>query len=213
MVAEHPDELVRDQYVMQLADTCRIDAARLRSRLLEVRRNPRPPEPVRRRFRDDPAPDEPPDGPAPRRLPPLRDGVEQEALRLAIHHPEVAEPFLDQRFFLHPTALAALEALQSSDTLAEAIEQSPPEVGEVLARLSVETMEADPTDVLARFASEIGRRTLAELEAEARSADDPLAYADVVAWMKVTLDQLRRPRAEVETVTQLLAFLRDRHQE
>ena len=212
VVAEHPDALVRDQYVMQLADTCRIDAARLRERLEVIRRTPKPIEVAGRRPRGDAQPDEPADGPPPHRLPPLRDGVEQEALRLAIHHPELARPFLDRRFFLHPTALAALDALWSSGTLAEALEQSPPEVGEVLARLSVETMEADPTDVLARFASEIGRRTLVDLEAEARSAADPLAYADIVAWMKVTLDRLRRPRAEVETVTQLLAFLRDRHQ-
>ena len=68
------------------------------------------------------------------------------------------------------------------------------------------------TAVLARFASEVGRRELIDLEAEARTAEDPLAYSDVVAWLKVTLDQLRHPRAEVETVTQLLAFLRERHQ-
>ena len=61
-------------------------------------------------------------------------------------------------------------------------------------------------------ASEVGRRELAELESEARASPDPLAYSDVVAWLKVTLDHLRHPRAEVETVTQLLAFLRDRHQ-
>jgi len=213
VVAEHPDELVRDQYVMQLADTCRIDAARLRDRLEVVRRTPRPPPEPTRRHRDDPLPEAPPDGPGVRRLPPLRDGVEQEALRLAIHQPELAAPFLDEAFFLHPTARAALEALNESDTLAEAIDRSPPEVGEVLARLSVETLEADPTDVLARFASEVGRRTLSDLEAEARVAEDPLAYADVVAWLKVTLDHLRRPKAEVETVTQLLAFLRDRHQQ
>ena len=66
--------------------------------------------------------------------------------------------------------------------------------------------------MLARFASEVGRRELAELESEARASPDPLAYSDVVAWLKVTLDHLRHPRAEVETVTQLLAFLRDRHQ-
>ncbi len=213
VVAEHPDELVRDQYVMDLADTCRIDAGRLRVRLEDIRRNPRPKPAARpdRRSREEPLPEEP-GGPAPRRLPPLRDGVEQEALRLAVHHPEVAAPFLDDSLFQHPTARATFDALQTADTLAEALEQSPPEVGEVLARLSVEPMEADTTDVLARFASEAGRRALVELEAEARSSEDPLAYADLVAWLKVTLDHLRRPRAEVETVTQLLAFLRDRHQ-
>ena len=42
-VAEHPDDLVRDQYVMQLADRCRLDVAKLRERLDFVRRHP-PPE-------------------------------------------------------------------------------------------------------------------------------------------------------------------------
>jgi hypothetical protein len=64
--------------------------------------------------------------------------------------------------------------------------------------------------VLARFASEVGRRALADLEAEARSSSDPLSYSDQVSWLKVTLDHLRRPNAEVETVAHLLAFLRSR---
>ena len=39
-VAEHPDDLVRDQYVMQLADRCRLDPARLRERLEHLRAHP-----------------------------------------------------------------------------------------------------------------------------------------------------------------------------
>jgi DNA primase len=43
-VAEHPDDLVRDQYVMQLSDRCRLDAVRLRERLEHLRAHP-PAEP------------------------------------------------------------------------------------------------------------------------------------------------------------------------
>ena len=39
-MAEHPDDLVRDQYVMQLADRCRVDAAKLRERLEYLRAHP-----------------------------------------------------------------------------------------------------------------------------------------------------------------------------
>jgi DNA primase len=39
-VAEHPDDLVRDQYVMQLADRCRMEAATLRERLEYLRSHP-----------------------------------------------------------------------------------------------------------------------------------------------------------------------------
>ena len=37
-VAEHPDDLVRDQYVMQVADRCRLEPDRVRERLEEARR-------------------------------------------------------------------------------------------------------------------------------------------------------------------------------
>jgi DNA primase len=216
VVAEHPDPLVRDQYVMQIADTCRIDASQLRARLEAVLRSPKPRrEEEHGRRRSAPLPEPPPDmqQPTAPRLPPLPDGVEREVLRLAVNQPEVAAPFLEETFFLHPTARAALGALLRSETLAQAIEESPAEVGELLAELAVEEPTSTSSDVLARFASEVGRRELVELEAEARASSDPLAYSDVIAWLKVTLDQLRHPRAEVEFVDQLLAFLRDRHRQ
>ena len=50
-VAEHPDDLVRDQYVMQLADRCRLDADRLRDRLAHLIAHPPAPKPVRSRNR------------------------------------------------------------------------------------------------------------------------------------------------------------------
>ena len=37
-VAEHPDDLVRDQYVMQVAERCRLEPASLRDRLERLRR-------------------------------------------------------------------------------------------------------------------------------------------------------------------------------
>ena len=54
VVAEHPDDLVRDQYVMTVADRCRIDPARLRERLEQLRRSPKkvaPPDQERGRRR------------------------------------------------------------------------------------------------------------------------------------------------------------------
>jgi DNA primase len=50
IVAEHPTDLVRDQYVMEVASRCRIEPDRLRPRLDEIRTRPRrrPPEEGRR---------------------------------------------------------------------------------------------------------------------------------------------------------------------
>ena len=267
VVAEHPDDLVRDQYVMQVADSCRIEAGLLRDRLAKIRNRPRPTGQDKvagsqRRTSGargssgsdgsngaggwnsgEPLPEERPGesydsgdrsgrqrsvagsprtsngadgsgrGPSDggRRVPaPVRDDAETEALRLALQHPERVAAFLEPALFTHPTTREAFETIGSADSLAGAIDGAPPEVAALLVRLSVEPSEAEATDVLSRLATEVGRSVLGELEAEARSSPDPLAYASSIAWLKVTLDQLRTPRAEVETLTQLLAWLADR---
>ncbi|MBM3662635.1 MAG: DNA primase [Actinobacteria bacterium] len=206
VVAEHPDELVRDQYVMDLADRCRVPPDQMRARLEQVRRAPRPSGDADRRSRGLDEAERPVSGVG--RLPELHDGVESEALRLRLHHPEVAAGALDARMFSHALAAAAYRAVEAWGSPAAAVDHVPPEVAEVLARLAVEPLEIDPTDVLARFAGEVGRRTLADLEAEARSSMDPLAFAEVVSWLKVTLDHLRRPNVDVDTLMELVAFLR-----
>jgi DNA primase len=64
-VAEHPDDLVRDQYVMQVAERCRLEPAALRDRLERIRREgPRTPPPRPDRTPSRPAP--PADDPDPR---------------------------------------------------------------------------------------------------------------------------------------------------
>jgi DNA primase len=241
VVAEHPDTLVRDQYVMDVADRCRIDAAALRTRLEEVRRRPRRAEveaqgrPRRERGSDrrptfgdgEPLPEEPPeshdeeppvdagrrDGPEHRpvpRRPPVRDGVETEALRLAVHHPDVAERYLNEALFSHPTVRAAYVGLRDADSASAAVDAADPDVAALLTRLVVETTDAKDTDVLSRLATEVGRQVLAELEAEARTAEDPLSYSQPIGWLKLNLDQLRGSKPEVETLELLLDWLGDR---
>ena len=234
VVAEHPDPLVRDQYVMAVADRCRIDSAVLRDRLDRLRRSPRP-EPaaadVRRAGRQhgrpagqgwpdgEPLPPEPAEwgdegGPVDsaitRRSRPVRDGVETEALKVAINNPAIAAEYLDPTLFSHPLTRAAFSALASADSVGAAIETADDDVATLLRRLVVETSEASWNDVLSRLATEVGRVVLGELEAETRVADDPLAYSASIAWLKRSLDELRSSKAEVETLEQLLDWLADR---
>lgn len=221
VVAEHPDPLVRDQYVMELADTARIEAPRLRERLEEVRRRPRE-RPTgtrasRRAPEREPLPDEPPrwgtdeDDTAPvAQAPPIRNGVETEALRLLIHQRDVAQPVLDEALFTHPTARAALRALAEHPAVADAARDAPTDAAALIARLAVDDSQIEAADVLVRLATEVGRQVLAELESAARRSEDPLAYSESIRWLKVTLDELRRPRSGVEPLGQLLAWLGDR---
>ncbi len=244
VIAEHPDELVRDQYVMQVADTCRSDAGLLRERLQKLRSQPKakpPPGRIRsgrsERSGDLSATTQPGSWSTGEPMPlehrengsgevsiglssgsdrgstpldPVRDGAETEALRLALQHPELVQAFLEPELFTHPVVRQAYELIGTQDSLALIVDSAPPEVAALLVRLVVEPSEAEFADVLGRLATEVGRSVLRELEAEARSSPDPLAYAASITWLKVTLDQLRSPKAEVEILSQSLAWLADR---
>ena len=109
IVAEHPSDLVRDQYVMKLAGELDIDADRLRETVARLRR-------------------EPGASPAPRRAPASRrpgarapapptcvDRRELDVLRWAVHEPELVVDWLDARLFADPVARGAFEAIASTD--------------------------------------------------------------------------------------------------
>ncbi|MCU1373890.1 MAG: dnaG, partial [Actinomycetia bacterium] len=86
MVGEHPNEFVRDQYVMEIADRCRVEPARLRAGLAQPRR---------------PAPEV-------RRAGPTRsDTPSLMVLRLAVHQPETVADLLDEVLFTDEVELGA----------------------------------------------------------------------------------------------------------
>jgi DNA primase len=235
-VGAHPNVLVRDQYVMEIADRCRLDPARLRSL-------PRSTPPAGGSTMSGPSRlsgatasrtsaagtltatrpgststdrrdggrgdggrvndgrrdsgrghgdlgDDRPSGESTDALAGL-SSVELEALRLAIHRPEEVADRLEAELFSHPLALAAFHALCGAATLHEAIDQADPQAALLLQRLAVEDDDGDTDAVVIRLVERAGIQALAELKAELRSADDPGAYADTLAWLKLTLEALR----------------------
>ena len=231
-VAEHPDDLVRDQYVMQLADRCRLDAARLRERLTYLREHPPAPATTSRRR---PQGEEPPpyadddhdhDGgsgtprpgaPAPTR----RAGPGLEALKLAVHRPEEVADRLHAALFTDPVQREAFVALLEHDSVHEAVEAGSTEVASLLRRVIVEEpMAGDPTlgdpvdsvvTVLLRSAS---RLALTEIEMRSRAGDDSWqAHATETANVRLWLDQLDDPVAGRDACDRLVVWLAEREPE
>lgn len=170
LIAEHPDPLVRDQYVMEVSDRCRLSPDQLRSlrshaggavhnaidRPLAARRQTaRTGELHSRAVRKPPA----------AKIPP----PEIEALRLAVHHPERVAGRAHLALFRNELARAAFEQLATSLTLHSAIEDASPEVGELLSRLAVQDSEEDPDDVLCRLVDRAAVAELGELRRQART--------------------------------------------
>jgi len=167
VIARHPNELVRDQYLMEVADRCRADVDRLRA--LAGRPRAAAGVPVR---------------PRPRRE---RDGPEVEALRLAVHRPQEVAEHLEEVLFAGEVHRAAFGALAGAPTLHEAIAAAPPEAAALLQRLAVEEPTAQAADVVSRVVREAAHRALADLDARNRAAPGPAAE---VAWLKRELELL-----------------------
>src|ERR1700722_19918864 len=206
MVLEHPNELVRDQYLMQVADRCRVEPARLRHLAGQPRRERSAAGPGVRAGQGGPAGD--PDrasGEAPRVA---VGGPELEALRLAVHDPAAVADRLEMVLFAHPVARACYEALSAATTLHSAIEAADPQAADLLQRLVVEDTDADVDEVMVRLVERAGQRTLAGLQAEMRQAapEDQAGFVPTVSWLKLTLEMLR-----VEQSAERVAALEAEH--
>ncbi|MCZ7534499.1 MAG: DNA primase [Acidimicrobiia bacterium] len=138
LIGEHPSDLVRDQYVMSLAGRLDIDADRLRSAVARSRAGER--QTLRER---DPEDGRSGTGPAPGQA---VDRRELDALRWAIHAPEIVGSRIDAAMFADPLARTAFEALAGADEFLDAIGGSAPEVAALIERLAVEDPEASGED-------------------------------------------------------------------
>lgn len=197
VVAEHPNALVRDQYLMQVADRCRLDADGLR-RLAAGRVDGRA-APARPRSE------------GVRSAPHDTDRPGLEALRLAVHHPELVATRLEPVLFADPRQRAAFEALAGSDDLHQAIESAgrhDPGVADLLRRLAVEEPAADADDVWVQLVRNATRRALVDLESRARRSPSEIAvYAADIGRVRGDLQELDDRDLGVAAAGRLLAWL------
>jgi DNA primase len=178
IIAEHPNDLVRDQYVMKLAGALDIDVDRLRDAVSSARSAPR--RPAR-----EPSPE--PDPPAPRARINV-DRRELDLLRWAIHEPELVADWLNESLLQDPLARAAYHQLANSASFADALHGSADDVRALLERLAVEVPVPDdePETLRARLlvinVEPAAERTLTALLAtgdEEHARELQLAFRDL----------------------------------
>ncbi|MCD9622390.1 DNA primase [Rhabdothermincola salaria] len=206
VVGEHPSEMVRDQYLLEVAARCRVDPERLRGRTFP------PPRRTDRRDRRGPDDARGPERPPPARVAPVRrDTAETEALLVLLQRPDDIAPWLDEALFGDPTVVAAYRAVVAGPTLADAVAalgaDGEHDAADLLQRLAVEDTDADAGDVLLRLVEEGASRAISALQAEARVADDPLTVAGDIAWVKHRMLELREADTAESATEQLLGWL------
>jgi DNA primase len=189
IVAEHPSDLVRDQYVMKLAGGLDIDADRMREAVARAAARPRPQEPRPRSPSNEPSPRDERAEPA---LPPRRiDRRETDLLRWAIHEPELVVDWLEPYLFTDPIAREAFEHIEASN-IHDALAASEGQVRLLLERLAVEDVIVDdePETLRARLMVNAVVPPSERVLAKFVRADNPRA-----SDLKVLLDALADSRA------------------
>jgi hypothetical protein len=135
-------------------------------------------------------------------------------LRLLITRFDDMAPRLHEVLFDDGRCLAAYRALvERGGRVADALSHTDPASADLLQRLTVEDTDADPAEVAVRLVDAATRRELDLLGVQARTADDPLAYADLVRWVKLQLEALRDDHAAEGSAAQLLGWLLRRDEE
>ena len=237
-IAEHPTDLVRDQYVMDVASRCRFEPDRLRAQLDGMRSRTRPgsgltgASPGGRAGRRAVA-NEPPDGwrdgadPGPGSAEAsgpssvaspaggngtrqAEDGPAAEVLRHAIHNPEAVSRWLADDLFEHPVQAGVYGALLDAESHADALATAPSQIADLLARLLVEEPTSEPFDAVRRLLTEVARRRIVTLRLVSATSGDPAQTLSELAFLNRAIDDLRDPRAAADSADRLLAWLGQR---
>ena len=197
VVNEHPDPMVRDPYLVEIADRCRVNAEHLRR--VATSRSSAVTAPVA-------------DDASQRRAPGEVERVtaEDEALRMAISHPVEFGSILHATLFGDAVRREAFEALTSEGDLVAAAEAASPAAAHLLHRLAVQDSDSDTADVLAGIARLSAGRAMQDLRRMAASSKDPAlrqATADSLRWLKAQSESLADRSARSAVLNSLLAWL------
>ncbi|MCU0267889.1 MAG: DNA primase [Acidimicrobiales bacterium] len=203
VIAEHPSELVRDQYVMDVASRTRVDPDRLRSGAGAASGSA--PASTRGRVVATAR------GPGRRAV--AVGGPELEALRLLVTRPEEIDGSLHPVLFGDPHARSAYELLAGGTDLRRAIDSADADTAELLQRLAVEDTDADAGDVVVLLVREATRRALRVLESRLRADPEALELLSTVQWVMLRSNELDDATTAAPAAEQLLAWLVEQPEE
>ena len=193
LIAEHPDQIVREDYATKVA----------------VRLDVRPEHLLRGQGRGRGARPEPRAARARR-----AETLSLLALNLAVHQPHAVADGLHEVLFADPLERSAYQALASSPTFREAVEAAEPEAAELLHQLAAdEVADVDPGDVVAMLVHDAVARLLRKLDADARTSNRPPVDPNLIGWLKPRQEDLLDHARRSGAVSQLLPFLVARAEE
>lgn len=202
VVSEHPNNLVRDPYLLEIADRCDIEINTLRELASKS-------QPKSKRNQTKTTTAQGTHKTAPRLKTATPTAPEDEAIRLVINRPELT-PLLHANLFAHSVRQEAFQALRDHGFV-QARQHCGTEATQLLQRLAVEEFDADRDDVLAGLARLAAQRTQQGINRFLRDEDSTdkttIDLAHASTWLKQELEKLNDPNQRGHVALELLAWL------
>lgn len=196
LVAEHPNTLVRDEYIMTIADRCQIDAARLR----EMQARPRPRRQTEQQ--QEAAFTAPQVG---------SDHVEDQALQLLIVGEDPFVELLSEQLFDTTSRKQIFVALQQSTSVREAIGMLGADEADLLVQLAASPDDQlDSSAIVSRLLGKSADRLASQMEAEARRTGNVRDVHAEVKFLRQWSIDLREPMATPQDLAPLADWLTTR---
>ena len=94
-------------------------------------------------------------------------------------------------------------------SVTEALADCSEDASEFLNLVAMGESQADPDDVFVLLVRNAGTRALQSFQQTARISEDPLAYATVLSWLKLRVEELSGDNPKMESAERLVDWLHE----
>lgn len=200
VVREHPSDLVRDQYLMQVADTCGVDTSRLR----EMIKQPAPQVEEPRWV-----PNQPVEYEAPPQIVRIVENADSRMLLLCLHRPDTVPAYITPEMFADPSLRSVFVELldNSTDDLAGLMDLLSPTTAEALSQLAVmDEPTAEPDRIVGHFLHDAAVRRVAGLQTLAERTGDT-ALMPLISDIRLLIPKVRAASFDLTVAAGLVPLL------
>ena len=200
LVTEHPNPMVKDSYVIQIADTCHVNPEDLRRRMQDLA----PRTPTQKRISEE--------GIEKEKVFKIEIAeVERQALEILLHRREEIVDYLLPALFLTGVAREAYETVEDANgDFHAAREMAEESVSSILVEVvASEATEEDSLGVLSRLLALAAEQKAAELSAVAKREDNyDRELLDDIQYLRSQVATLREVPEDVKALKPLLEWFR-----
>ena len=200
IIAEHPNEVVRDQYLVEVAQKVRVDIEQMRRLVVKPAPNRRQPQSSTESASDGSELD---DTSQQQVLP----QAEMNLLRALVHDSETVAPLALPSMFSNQLATEAYH-LVTTEGWRDRIDDSPTAVKNLIGRVLVEELDADSIELVSRALDGVIDRWNLELRYDVTEIEQLRQHQPIVHWLAQRQEEMHSDHTRTGAVEAVVEWLR-----